>query len=152
MTHLYGLNSCFYDNCDKKNNNKRKGRKKTRKKTHVRRDLNVGPLSQHYGFTTRPRGLSHLYLACSARIFFLRKRMLKLEKRGENGASQKERGRGREERRENACPKTLWNERHPLIIALDLCSGNEKPTNQHRTTIVPEAPFTSDKIKINTSV
>ena len=27
--------------------------------------------------------------------------MLKLEKRGENGASQKERGRGRGERREN---------------------------------------------------
>ena len=113
MTHLYGLNSCFYDNCDKKNNNKRKGRKKTRKKTHVRRDLNVGPLSQHYGFTTRPRGLSHLYLACSARIFFLRKRMLKLEKRGENGASQKERGRGWEERRENACPKTLWKWKTP---------------------------------------
>ena len=44
------------------------------------------------------------------------------------------------------------NEKHPLIIALDLCSGNEKPTNQHRRTIVPEAPFTSDKIKINTSV
>ena len=44
------------------------------------------------------------------------------------------------------------NEKHPLIIALDLCSGNEKPTNQHRRTIVPEAPFTSDEIKINTSV
>ena len=44
------------------------------------------------------------------------------------------------------------NEKHPLIIALDLCSGNGKPTNQHRRTIVPEAPFTSDKIKINTSV
>ena len=115
MTHLYGLHSCFYDNCDKKNNNKRKGRKKTRKKTHVRRDLNVGPLSQHYGFTTRPRGLSHLYLACSVRIFFLRKRMLKLEKRGESGASQKERGRGREERRENACPKTLWKWKTPAI-------------------------------------
>ena len=48
--------------------------------------------------------------------------------------------------------KHCENEKHPLIIALDLCSGNEKPTNQHRTTIVPEAPFTSDKIKINTSV
>ena len=44
------------------------------------------------------------------------------------------------------------NAKHTLIVALDLCSGNEKPTNQHRRTIVPEAPFTSDKIKINTSV
>ena len=33
--------------------------------------------------------------------------MLKLEKKGGNGVSQKERGRGRVERRENACPKTL---------------------------------------------
>ena len=33
--------------------------------------------------------------------------MLKLPKRGGNGASQGERGRGRGERRENACPKTL---------------------------------------------
>ena len=60
MTHLYGLNSCFYDNCDKKNNNKRKRRKKTRKKTHLRRGSNLGPLSQHCSFTTSPRGLSHL--------------------------------------------------------------------------------------------
>ena len=57
-------------------------------------------------------------------------------------------------KREEKTParKHCENEKHPLIIALDLCSGNEKPTNQHRTTIVPEAPFTSDKIKINTSV
>ena len=57
-------------------------------------------------------------------------------------------------KREEKTParKRCENEKHPLIIALDLCSGNEKPTNQHRTTIVPEAPFTSDKIKINTSV
>ena len=48
--------------------------------------------------------------------------------------------------------KHCENEKHPLIIAVDLCSGNEKRTNQHRTTIVPKAPFTSDKIKINTSV
>ena len=48
--------------------------------------------------------------------------------------------------------KHCENEKHPLIIAVDLCSGNEKRTNQHRTTIVPEAPFTSDKIKINTAV
>ena len=41
---------------------------------------------------------------CSAR----ESAMLKLEKRGENGASQKGRGTGRGERRENACPKTLW--------------------------------------------
>ena len=41
---------------------------------------------------------------CSAR----ESAMLKLEKRGENGASQKGRGRGRGERRENACSKTLW--------------------------------------------
>ena len=44
------------------------------------------------------------------------------------------------------------NEKHTLIVALDLCSGNKKPTNQHRRTIVPDAPFTSDKIKINASV
>ena len=58
-------------------------------------------------------------------------------------------------KREEKTParKHCENETHPLlIIALDLCSGNEKPTNQHRTTIVPEALFTSDKIKINTSV
>ena len=58
-------------------------------------------------------------------------------------------------KREEKTParKHCENEKHPLlIIALDLCSGNEKPTNQHRTTIVPEAPFTSDEIKINTSV
>ena len=48
--------------------------------------------------------------------------------------------------------KHCENEKHPLIIALDLCSENEKPTNQHRRTIVPKAPFTSDKIKIKTSV
>ena len=79
---------------------KEKEGKRQGKKTRVRRDSNLGLLSQHYGFTTRPRGLSHLELACSAgvlfcsgaRIFFLPKRMLKLEKRGENGASQKERG------------------------------------------------------------
>ena len=57
-------------------------------------------------------------------------------------------------KREEKTParKHCENEKHPLIIALDLCSGNEKPINQHRTTIVPEAPFTCDKIKINTSV
>ena len=27
MTNLYGLNSCFYDNCDKKNTNKKKKEK-----------------------------------------------------------------------------------------------------------------------------
>ena len=57
-------------------------------------------------------------------------------------------GGKREKKTRNHCE----NEKHNLIIALDLCSGNEKPTNQHRRTIVPEAPFTSDKIKINTSV
>ena len=41
--------------------------------------------------------------------------MLKLEKRGENGASQKERGRGRGDGRENACPKTLKMRNTPLI-------------------------------------
>ena len=35
-----------------------------------------------------------------ARVFCSRKRQLKLEKRGQNGASQKERGWGREERRD----------------------------------------------------
>ena len=58
------------------------------------------------------------------------------------------------EKRKEPTParKHCENEKHPRIIALDLCSGNERPTNQHRTTIVPEAPFTSDEIKINTSV
>ena len=41
---------------------------------------------------------SSLSLACSAVVFFGRANVL-LEKRGENGASQKERGRGREERK-----------------------------------------------------
>ena len=57
-------------------------------------------------------------------------------------------------KREQKTParKHCENEKHPLIIALDLSSENEKPTNQHRKTIVPKAPFTSDKIKINTAV
>ena len=54
----------------KNNNNKRKRRKKTRKKAHVRRDSNQEPLSLRYGFTTRPRGLSHLH---SAKSFNLNK-------------------------------------------------------------------------------
>ena len=48
-------------------------------------------------------------LACSAGVFLGRANGLltkpHAEKRAENGASQKERGRGRGERRENACPK-----------------------------------------------
>ena len=57
-------------------------------------------------------------------------------------------------KREEKTParKHCENEKHPLIIALDLCSENEKSTNQHRRTIVPKALFTSDNIKINTSV
>ena len=43
------------------------------KKTHVRQDSTLGPLSHHYGFTTRPRGLSRLDLACSAGVFLTRK-------------------------------------------------------------------------------
>ena len=72
MTQLYGLNSCLYDNCDKKIIIKEKEGKRQGKKTHVRRVSNLGPLSQHYGFTTWPRGLglSHLELACSAGVFF----------------------------------------------------------------------------------
>ena len=42
--------------------------------------------------------------------------------------------------------KHCENEKHPLITALGLFSGNEKPTNQHQRTIVPKAPVTSDKI------
>ena len=66
-------------------------------------------------------------LACSAGVFFARanfcrqKSMLKLEKRGENGASQKERGKGREGRRENAYPKTLckWETRAGSKVTLN---------------------------------
>ena len=36
MTHLYGLNSCFYDNCDKKKkNNKRKKNDKDEEKKRM---------------------------------------------------------------------------------------------------------------------
>ena len=56
-------------------------------------------------------------LACSAGVFLGRANGLltkaHAEKRAENGASQKERGRGREERRENACPKTLRKSETP---------------------------------------
>ena len=69
--------------------------------------------------------------------------MGQVKRSGVGGGTRKERTPAR---------KYCENEKHPLIIALDLCSGNEKPINQHRTTIVPEAPFTCDKIKINTSV
>ena len=59
---------------------------------------------------------------------------------------------GGEREEKTPARKHCENEKHPLIIALDLSSENEKPTTQHRRTIVPKAPFTSDKIKINTSV
>ena len=57
------------------------------------------------------------YLACSAGVFLGRANFFQakphvkiwLEKRGENGASQKERGKGREER------KHCENEKHPLM-------------------------------------
>ena len=49
----------------KNNNNKRKRRKKTRKNNACRRDLNLGPLFPHYGFTTRPRELTGLHPAKS---------------------------------------------------------------------------------------
>ena len=39
---------------------KEKEGKRQGKKMHIRRDSNLGPFSHHYGFTTRPRGLSHL--------------------------------------------------------------------------------------------
>ena len=42
MTRLYGLNSCFYDNWDQKNNNKRKRRKKARKKNACPTRLDPG--------------------------------------------------------------------------------------------------------------
>ena len=146
-----------------KNNSRRKRRKKTgeKKKTQVRRDSNLGPLSQHYGFTTRPRGLglSHLELACSAGVFlgranfFLAKAHVESRKEGGKmwGVKRSGVGGGKREQKTPA-RKHCENEKHPLIIALDLSSENEKPTNQHRKTIVPKAPFTSDKIKINTSV
>ena len=61
MTNLYGLNSCFYDNCDKKIIIiKEKEGKRQGKKTHNRRDSNLGPLFQRDGITTWPRGLSRL--------------------------------------------------------------------------------------------
>ena len=62
MTNLYGLNSCFYDNCDKKIIIiiKEKEGKRQGKKTHLRPDSNLEPLFQRDGFTTRPRGLSRL--------------------------------------------------------------------------------------------
>ena len=69
--------------------------------------------------------------------------MGQIKRSGVGGGTRKEKAPAR---------KHCENEKHPLIIALDLCSGNEKPTNQHQTTIVPEARFTSDKIKINLSV
>ena len=60
MTHIHGLNSCFYGNCDKKNNIKKKKKENDKgKKTQVRRDSNLGPLSQHNGYTTRPQRFSH---------------------------------------------------------------------------------------------
>ena len=142
MTRLYGLNSCFYDNCDQNDNNKRKRRKKARKKKRVRRDSNLGPLSQHSGFTTS----SHLDLACSAGVFLTRKE-------GRKWGESKGAGQGARRKKRKRLPEIhCENEKHLLIIVLDLCSGNEKSTNQHRRTIVPEAPFTSDKIKINTSL
>ena len=72
MTNLYGLNSCFSDNCDKKIIiiKKEKEGKRQGKKSHVRRDSNLGSLFQHYGFTTRPRGHSRLH---SAKSFDLNK-------------------------------------------------------------------------------
>ena len=39
---------------------KEKEGKRQGKKTHVRRDSNLELLSQHHGFPTKPRGLSHL--------------------------------------------------------------------------------------------
>ena len=48
---------------------KEKEGKRQEKKKHVRRDLNLGPLSQHYGLTTS----SHLGLTCSAGVFLTRK-------------------------------------------------------------------------------
>ena len=41
--------------------------------------------------------------------------MLKLEKRGENGASQKERGRGAEREEKTPARKQCENDKHPLI-------------------------------------
>jgi len=49
---------------------KEKKGKRQGKKTHIRRGSNQGPLSQHFGFTTRPRGLSCLN---SAKSFNLNK-------------------------------------------------------------------------------
>ena len=75
MTHLYGLNSCFYDNCDKKIIIiKEKEGKRQGKKTLLRRDSNLGPLLQQYGFTTRPRGLYRLH---SAKSFYLNRTLPK---------------------------------------------------------------------------
>ena len=48
-------------------------------------------------------------------MFCLWKRMLKLKKRGENGASQKEWGRGQEREEKTPARKHCGNEKHPLI-------------------------------------
>ena len=42
----------------------KKGRRQG-KKSHLQRDSNLGPLFQHFGFTTRPRGLSRHHCAKS---------------------------------------------------------------------------------------
>ena len=63
MTHLYGLNSCFYDNCDKKIIiiiNEKEGKDKLKNACLTRLDPKTFVPSLR-GFTTRPRGLSGLY-------------------------------------------------------------------------------------------
>lgn len=37
MTHIHGLNSCFHDNCDKKNNNIKKKKKENDKQGKKKR-------------------------------------------------------------------------------------------------------------------
>ena len=46
----------------------KEGKRQGKKKTDVRRDSNMGSLSKHYGFTTRPRGLSYLITAKSLNL------------------------------------------------------------------------------------
>ena len=57
MVNLYGLNSCFYDNCDKK-------------VMIIKEKEGERPLCQNYGFTTGPRGHSRL---CHSKSFDLNK-------------------------------------------------------------------------------
>ena len=78
--------------------------------------------------------------------------MLKLPKRGGNGASQGDGGGGGEKEEKTPARKHCENDKHPLISRAWPLFRKYEPTNQNRRTIAPEAHFTSDKIITNTCV